>query len=99
LISVGATPSSKSNDRTKENKIAFILIFPTVSVGEYFANEFKFVMTSDSLDDSKAVADAPVRASDERQQIAIDARHGLDCLGDTLPTFWSAGTDFQSNAS
>jgi hypothetical protein len=54
-------------------------------------------MTSDSLDDSKAVADAPMRASDECQQIAIDARHGLDCLRDTLPTFWPARTDFQSN--
>jgi hypothetical protein len=96
LISVGGTANSKSNDRTKENKIAFILIFP-VSVGEYPANAFKFAMTSDSLDDSKAVANAPVRASDECQQIAIDARHGLDCLRDTLPTFWSAGTDVQSN--
>lgn len=47
-------------------------------------------MTSDSLDDSKAVADASVRASDERQQIAIDAGHGFNCLGDTFPTFWSA---------
>jgi hypothetical protein len=98
LISVGGTANSKSNDRTKENKIAFILI-STVSAGEYPADAFQFVMTNDSLDDSKTVADAPVRASDECQQIGIDARHGLDCLGDTLPTFWSAGTDFQSNAS
>ena len=28
VISVGGTASSKSNDRTKENKMAFILIFP-----------------------------------------------------------------------
>jgi hypothetical protein len=97
LISVGATASSKSNDRRKENKTAFILLIPTVFVGEYPANAFNFTMTSDSLDDSKAVADAPVRASDECQQITIDARYAFDCLRDTLPTFWSAGTDFQSN--
>ena len=32
VISVGGTASSKSNDRTKENKMAFILIFPRASV-------------------------------------------------------------------
>ena len=54
-------------------------------------------MTSDSLHDSKAVADTRVRARDERQQIAKDAGHSFDRLGNTLPTFWSAGVNFQPN--
>ena len=35
VISVGGTASSKSNDRTKENKMAFILMFPRASPREY----------------------------------------------------------------
>jgi hypothetical protein len=45
----------------------------------------------DSLDESKAVANACMRAGDERQQVAPDARHGFDCVGNALPTFWSVG--------
>ena len=73
--------------------MALILIFPKVTVCEYPA--IALVMMSDSLDDRKAVADARVRASDERQQIAQDAGHSFDCLGDTLPTLWPASTNVQ----
>jgi hypothetical protein len=38
VISVGGTASSKSNDRTNENKMAFILIFPRASRREYTTN-------------------------------------------------------------
>jgi hypothetical protein len=45
----------------------------------------------DSLDESEAVANACMRAGDERQQVAKDAGHGFDCVGNALPTFWSTG--------
>ena len=85
----GGTASSKSNDRTKENSIAFILTFPRVSVGEYATNAL--IATGSSLGYSEAVANARVRAGYERQQITKDARNGFNGLGDRFPTFWSEG--------
>ena len=89
VISVGGTASSKSNDRTKENRMAFILIFPRESVvGMQPMRRYK---RRDSLDESKAVANACMRAGDERQQVAPNAGHRLDCVGNALPTFGSIG--------
>jgi hypothetical protein len=49
------------------------------------------VATRNSLSYSESVADARVRAVDERHQIAKDARDGFDGLGNIFPAFWSAG--------
>lgn len=65
VIWLGGTASSKSNDRTKENKMAFILIFSPINIDEYTANTW--VTMTDSLDYRKAVADARVCTRDERQ--------------------------------
>jgi hypothetical protein len=49
------------------------------------------VATRNSLSYGEAVADARVRAVDERQQISKDAWDGSDGLGNIFPAFWSAG--------
>ncbi len=48
-----------------------------------------------SLSYSEAVADARMRASDERHQIANHARDGFNGLGNSFPTFWSADRQAQ----
>ena len=47
-------------------------------------------LISDKLSYGEAVAEARVRAGDERHQIAKDARNGFDALKNSFPTFWSA---------
>jgi predicted RNA-binding protein with RPS1 domain len=51
-----------------------------------------------SLSYSEAVADARMRASDERHQISKHARDGFNGLGNSFPTFWSADRQTQLKA-
>ena len=92
MIWSGGTPSSKSNDRTKANKIAFILIiiFPRTEIGERVDSDEK-----SSLSNSESVTYARVRASDERQQITKNTRDSFDGFWNRFPTFWSVNGQAQ----
>jgi hypothetical protein len=75
--------------------MAFVLIiFPRVCPSADMNMPKKNASDSDekgSLNYSEAVADARMRASDERQQISKHARDGFSSLGNSFPTFWSVG--------
>ena len=99
MICSGGTASSKSNDRTNPNRMAFALvIFPRVCPSVDMNMPEKNASDGDekgSLNYSEAVADACMRASDERHQIAKHARDGFNGLGNSFPTFWSADRQVQ----
>src|SRR5258708_26841203 len=98
MICSGGTASSKSNDRTNPNRMAFVLIiFPRESISKY---EYTKKIASDgdekgSLNYSEAVADTRMRASDERHQISKHALDGFNGLRNSFPTFWSADRQAQ----